>query len=266
MFFGEVIFESLKARLMSDDWDFYFCQVDHKPASLFVDLGLRPDVPMPNLSDLVWVRLRLRHPRPDGLSSDEEFDRLSEIEDALASVDVGQDAELIYVGRNTSNGHRDFCYYTSNAHQAQSCLSQAMVAYNQYEFEIGSRPDADWSTYLEFLYPSDREHQMILNGRTLQSLEKHGDRHEIEREVCHWVYFKSADDRTCFVTAAKDKGYKLLGESEKEAGQFGANVARVDAIDYNTINSIVLELFDLATKTNGEYDGWETSVETGESE
>lgn len=31
---------------MSEEWDFYFCQVDDKPASIFVDLGIREQVPI----------------------------------------------------------------------------------------------------------------------------------------------------------------------------------------------------------------------------
>ena len=249
---------------MSQDWDFYFCQVEGQPASLFVDLGIRDNVPMANLPDFAWLRLGLQHPRPDGLSGSEEFQRLTEVEDALEAAVGGQDAELVYVGRNTSGGCRDFYFYTSNPHQAQQDLSAAMVPFAEYEFETGSRPDPDWSAYLEFLYPSERERQMILNGRVLQNLEEHGDRHEIQREVCHWIYFKSSDDRSRFVAKAQELGYRLIDESQTDSGQFRANISCATAVDYNTINSVVLELFDLAAECQGEYDGWETSVETGE--
>lgn len=249
---------------MSQDWDFYFCQVEGMPASLFVDLGIRENVPVAGATEFAWLRVRLNHPRPDGLSADAEFDRLAEIEDALEAVDCGDDTELHYVGRNTCGGCRDFYFYTSNPHQAQTCLSAAMVTFDEYEFETGTRPDPEWSAYLEFLYPSERDRQMILNGRVLQNLEEHGDRHKIQREVTHWAYFNSNDDRARFVAGAEQRGYELLGQSQSEAGRFGTRISRVDAIDYNSINAVVLELFDLAQQCNGEYDGWETSVETGE--
>jgi len=244
---------------MSDDWDFYFCQIDDRPASLFVDLGLHCSAPIAELSDMAWLSLQLLHPGPDGLTGNEEFDRLNEIEDALAATDVG-DTQLVYVGRSTSGGHRDFLFYTTNGLKAESRLSAAMVAYPEYGFEVGSRPDADWSVYLEFLYPSDRQRQMILNGRVLQTLEESGDQHQIEREVCHWIYFDSQDDRTRFAAEAANKGYKLTDMSDQD-GKHGAQLTGVTAVDYSTINTIVLELFDLATKFSGEYDGWETSVE-----
>jgi hypothetical protein len=61
---------------MSNDWDFYSCRVDDKPASIFVDLGIRRDVPLSGRPYMAFVRLFMRAPRPDGLSSQEEFEDL----------------------------------------------------------------------------------------------------------------------------------------------------------------------------------------------
>ena len=70
----------------------------------------------------------------------------------------------------------------------------AMVPFAEYEFEVGSRPDSNWSTYREFLYPTPRAYQTILNHRVLASLEKHGDHHNIECDVMHWLYYSSRAD------------------------------------------------------------------------
>ena len=42
---------------MSDAWDFYLCRVDNRPASIFVDLGIRKDVPVADLGDMAWLRV-----------------------------------------------------------------------------------------------------------------------------------------------------------------------------------------------------------------
>ena len=52
---------------MSEHWEFYFTKVDEQIASTFVDLGIREEVPIPGVSDLVWLRVHMRAPRPDGL-------------------------------------------------------------------------------------------------------------------------------------------------------------------------------------------------------
>ena len=68
-----------------------------------------------------------------------------------------------------------------------------------------------------------------------------------------------------FLAAASQKGYKIVSQSDdgKDSRQFGLAVSRFHAVDHRTINSMVLELLDLAGECEGDYDGWETSVERG---
>ena len=114
-------------------------------------------------------------------------------------------------------------------------------------------------------YPSPRAYQTIMNHRVLGSLEQHGDQHDIERVVTHWIYFDTAADRDRFMAAALQKGYKLVAQNNDAKGErkFGITLSKVHAVDFRTINDVVLELFDLAGECAGEYDGWETSVEKG---
>lgn len=252
---------------MSDDWDFYLCHVEDTTASQFVDLGIHDEAPLPGLEEMAYLRLQLREPRDDGLADRGEFERLTEIEDALAAA-VADDAKIAYVGRSTANGCRDFFFYCADAQATQSCLSGAMVPFSGYEFETGAHADPQWSAYFEFLYPSPREFQMILNGRVLASLEEYGDQFDIEREVCHWIFFPSSEDRSRFMGAAVERGYQVIEQDDEGEGdrKFTLKVARTHAVDFGTINDVVLELFDLAEECNGEYDGWETPVETGEED
>jgi regulator of RNase E activity RraB len=250
---------------MSDEWDFYACQVDGNPASIFIDLGIRNRAPLPNMTELAWLRLYMRQPREDGLSSKEEFGRLNEIEEALNTAAIGNDATLVYVGRNTSDGCRDFYFYGANGVQAECQLSSAMVPFPEYEFETGSRSDPGWSVYFTFLFPSKRSYRMILNNRVLETLASHGDKHEIERQVQHWIYFTSPHDRDRFYFTASQQGYRLVDKRDDSDGErpFALQVERLNAVDPTTIHNAVLELFDLAQECNGDYDGWETSVEKG---
>ena len=99
---------------MSDDWDFYFCRVDNEPESIFVDLGIREEVPIAGLPHLAWLRLYMRMPRPDGLSSNAEYETLVAIEDSVSHAIETADVRLQYVGRNTSGGCRDFYLYAED--------------------------------------------------------------------------------------------------------------------------------------------------------
>ncbi len=251
-------------RPMSKEWDFYFCNVDHKPASLFIDLGVVSEAPIEGLSEMAWLRLYMRNPREDGLSSEAEFKQLVKIEDDLTEA-VAADSTIVYVGRNTCDGCRDFYLYCVNGRRTEALLSSVMVAYSDYEFETGSGEDPEWSTYLSFLYPSPREMQVIQNYRVLEQLESQGDDHAIEREICHWLYFGSSENRSRFLAGVIERGYSSQEERDEGSGDrpFALQIARVSAVDSVTINNAVLELYDLAAEHDGLYDGWETSVETG---
>ncbi|MCC9606541.1 DUF695 domain-containing protein [Blastopirellula sp. JC732] len=250
---------------MSDDWDFFPLLVDDEPASILVDLGLVEEAPIAGLTQMTYLRLYMRSPREDGLSSQEEYERLCEVEDALSAA-IEDSEDVLYVGRNTSGGCRDFYYYAASGTAAESQLSQAMVPFTEYEFETGVQDDDDWSIYFEFLYPDPRQMQFIQNGRVLASLEEAGDKSEIEREVTHWIYFPSADKRAAFVTLATAEGFEVAEQQDDGEGEcpFALMMRHVTAVDYSSINNAVLVLFDLAGECEGEYAGWETSVEQGE--
>jgi hypothetical protein len=89
---------------MTDNWDFYFLRVDDKPASIFVDLGIAREAPIKALPFMAYVRLYMTNPRPDGLSSQEEFDALTSIEDAMKKL--GGAGGEAYVGRKTNSRQR----------------------------------------------------------------------------------------------------------------------------------------------------------------
>lgn len=72
-----------KAKGVTDDWDSYACHVDGKAASIYLNLGLARAVPINDLDHLAYVRLFMHRPRPDGLSSQEEYEALISVEDAL---------------------------------------------------------------------------------------------------------------------------------------------------------------------------------------
>ena len=248
---------------MSENWDFYLLRVDDKPASIFVDLGVGREAPIKGLPFMAYLRVHMRAPRSDGLSSQEEFEALTSIEDAIEES-LTSDGETIYVGRNTSDGCRDFYFYTAHPKDWHHRVNGLMQRFAPYEFDCGCRDDSEWKTYFEFLFPSDADRQRIQNRRVLHALEQRGDALEQEREIDHWAYFPTASARAAFVEAALEHGFRLRSMSEPaEAGaQYGAIVFRVDKPAPESIDDVTLPLFKLAAALGGNYDGWETEVVT----
>jgi regulator of RNase E activity RraB len=246
---------------MTDDWDFYALQVDGEAASIFVDLGIQPHAPLSSHQYMAYIRLRMNQPRPDGLSSKEEFDSLIDIEKAieanLCSDEVG------YVGRNTSGGCRDFYFYAVNPTDWQIRVERTLVPFTKYEYETGSREDSEWSTYFNFLLPGELDRQRIENRRVCEALERHGDKLTVEREIDHWCYFQSADAVDAYVVEVSTMGFQVRNRPVSDEGtlRFGAQIWRLDTPSYSNIDEVTLPLFEAASRHGGQYDGWECPVE-----
>lgn len=245
---------------MTDNWDFYFLQVDDKPASIFVDLGILALAPIATLPVMGYVRLYMQAPREDGLSSRDEFDVLAQIEAHLEAKLVGDDT--CYVGRCTTNGCRDFFFYMAQQADWPQRVATSLQAYADYRFEAKAREEPDWAAYLEYLYPTEIDRQTIENRRVCEALVRAGDQLDVAREIDHWAYFLDATSRDAFVADAAQLGYacRVLIDAQDDDARFGAQLWRVDAPTLTQIDDITLPLFHLANTHDGEYDGWESIV------
>lgn len=181
-----------------EDWDFYFSNVDDIVGSFYVDLGLSKIAPIQDKPNLVWVSLKMNTPREDGLSSNEEFDTLSAIEDRLQEF-ILNNHNSIYAGRLTSNNNRDFYFYFGDTTHYDKTISDAMAAFPAYNFDFGVKKDPEWSSFSDFIYPNPRQFESIQNRKVVASLEKNGDLLTKERPVDHWIYFKTESDKTDFL-------------------------------------------------------------------
>jgi regulator of RNase E activity RraB len=242
---------------MTDDWDFYFCQVENKPASIFVDLGIVCEVPIASLPNMAYMRLFMNAPREDGLSSREEFDALVGIEKAMEERLVNE--ETAYVGRCTHDSCRDFFFYANNVDDWALRVSGFMQSFPAYRHEVGSREDADWSLYAEYLYPKPADRQNIENGRVCDALERNGDGLSEPREIDHWISFPTAQNLDDFVTDSCRLGFATRQISERD-GTHWAQIWRVDIPSRQGIDELVADVIGLAAKYGGEYDGWESAV------
>jgi len=247
---------------MTDNWDFYALRVDGEPASIFVDLGIQSAAPIGALPYMVYVRLYMNRPRPDGLSSQEEFDALVRIENALEAGICGE--EVGYVGRSTSSGCRDFYFYASTPDNWQGKIERTLAVFKDYKFEAGTREDSAWSTYLGFLLPGNVDRQRIEDRRVCQALERHGDMLVVERELDHWSYFSSQAAADAYLAEAAANGFQVRSRSVSDKGKrpYGAQVWRADIPSYGNIDEVTLRLFEAAARHGGEYDGWECPVVT----
>lgn len=246
-----------------EEWEFYFSNVNDKLGSLFVDIGLYNVASMKDKPNILWVSIKMNNPREDGLSSQEESEILGNIEDILIDK-ITSEQNSIYVGRLTSAGDRVFYFYVENSKGFDKVISETMAVYPNYQYDFDSKEDKEWQGYFEFLYPLPQQFQSIQNRRVIDNLEKNGDNLTKEREVFHWIYFKSNSDRERFLEKIKNENFLIVTkEYDISLGEFPSQlqIKRVDKVDQNSVDGYVIYLKDLAEELGGDYDGWETSVE-----
>jgi regulator of RNase E activity RraB len=108
--------------------------------------------------------------------------------------------------------------------------------------------------------PNAERMRWMTDRRVVEVLEDRGDIHSTPRRVDHWAYFPTAEARQSFVEAALQADFDL--ESIDDDERCCARVFRTDTVELEHIHAVVMILFELANQHGGDYDGWETSVET----
>ncbi len=244
-----------------DHWEIYVTYVDDNPAVILVDIGVEKKVPIVGLSKLAWLWVNVQTPDEEGFPSEDEDMRLNEIEDVV--TEAVESLPLRYAGRITSNGRREFYFYTRDPDQFRERVTAAMQSAPEYEFEIDDAEDEEWQHYKDVLYPSPEDFQQIHNQHVITQLQQAGDVLTTPRPVDHYANFKTAEDREAFVTAAGALGFEAASRPERAADQeypFAVGLLRTDAVDPETVDRVTFELFELAQEHAGEYEGWGSSV------
>jgi len=215
---------------------------------------------MPGRTCLLWVWVYLRFPRADGLSDRVEFDALCALEDELEKR-IGGACDAIKAGRITCDGRREFYFYGATDSGFKSAVAEAFGNFRQYKFDLGSQNDPDWSHFCDVLYPSEEEIEKIKNQEVLNVLMKEGDTLKAVRDVHHWIYCHSDNDRQWLISQVSELGYKIENRIENVTGEypFGLQITRDQSVTPNAIDAAVIELF-LARQVNADYDGWEAKV------
>ncbi|MXV38215.1 DUF695 domain-containing protein [Flavobacteriaceae bacterium Ap0902] len=244
---------------INQDWAYYYSLVQDKPASIRLNLALAEVAPIEDYALRTWFSVKLLNPDENGLTTNEEFEKIGEIEDAVS--DALANSGAIFVGTIKNNGMADFYFYSKEIYNYKEIIHTVMSNYKEYRFAIDTQEDATWSAYFDFLYPSAYEMQTIRNRKVLMQLDQLGDDPEKERKVDHWIYFKSEKDRDNFIKEAEILGYHILS-LEKVEGEYPyqLNIDRLDNTIWDNVDNYVWELVTIANENNGYYDGWGSPI------
>ena len=246
---------------LPQNWDFFMCRIEGAPASIRTNLALIEVAPLEGLSQRLQFYIKMQNPRPDGLSSNEEYPILCDIEDA-----IGEKAEAtgaVSAGVVKSEGFLELWFYTQNAEALAKTCEEALQAFEGYQSGYNIAEDPEWEDYFGFLYPDEFSYQTMQNRKVLMQLEKNGDKMEVPREIDHFFYFKEAAQQQAFAKEAEAKGFKVrfnndefVEDRKAEGKEYPYMVEATREDSPLAIDDIVWDLLELASPFEGEYDGW----------
>ena len=246
---------------LPQNWDFFMCRIEGAPASIRTNLALIEVAPLEGLSQRLQFYIKMQNPRPDGLSSNEEYPILCDIEDA-----IGEKAEAtgaVLAGVVKSEGFLELWFYTQNAEALAKTCEDALQTFEGYQSGYNIAEDPEWEDYFDFLYPDEFSYQTMQNRKVLMQLEKNGDKMEVPREIDHFIYFKEAAQQQAFAKEAEAKGFKVrfnddefVEERKAEGKEYPYMVEATREDSPLDIDDIVWDLLELASPFEGDYDGW----------
>lgn len=246
---------------LPQNWDFFMCRIEGAPASIRTNLALIEVAPLEGLSQRLQFYIKMQNPRPDGLSSNEEYPILCDIEDALG--DKAEAIGAVLAGVVKSEGFLELWFYTQNAEALAKTCEDALQTFEGYQSGYNIAEDPEWEDYFGFLYPDEFSYQMMQNRKVLMQLEKNGDKMEVPREIDHFFYFKEAAQQQAFAKEAEAKGFKVrfnddefVEDRKAEGKEYPYMVEATREDSPLAIDDIVWDLLELASPFEGNYDGW----------
>ena len=246
---------------LPQNWDFFMCRIEGAPASIRTNLALIEVAPLEGLSQRLQFYIKMQNPRPDGLSSNEEYPILCDIEDALG--DKAEAIGAVLAGVVRSEGFLELWFYTQNAEALAKTCEDALQTFEGYQSGYNIAEDPEWEDYFGFLYPDEFSYQTMQNRKVLMQLKKNGDKMEVPREIDHFIYFKEAAQQQDFAKEAEAKGFKVrfnddefVEERKAEGKEYPYMVEATREDSPLAIDDIVWDLLELASPFEGNYDGW----------
>lgn len=254
----------LFAQKTTEQWETYLAQYGDSVGSTVVNMSIETTDAIHQYPFLVQAIVKVNQCRNDGLPNDDEreWKALYAISDKLKSV-VAAKGAYVFPGTFTYQCWRTDYYYVKDTNGLRKELMDKAKKYQpDRECSVVIKPDTNWECYLNFLYPNQETMEFITNEKVLRAMNNAGDKLTKPRQVDHWLYFSTEEDRDKFTSYAVSQHFKLEGKefSSKSDLHYQLHLSRVDNIEIGSISMITLELRKKAKEYNGNYDGWEAFV------
>jgi hypothetical protein len=245
-----------------ENWDVYLAQYEKGPGSVTLNMELINRAPLLELPFILITGVKAKQCDPNGFPIQAEFSTLYKISDSIIAV-VNRFTKTEVVGSFSYQCERLEYIYVKDTVYLRSKLETAYKKlFPDYTHYIKLRTDKEWAAYKEFLYPNEETMEYMANQKVISQLVAGGDPLIKPRQVDHWIYFQTKQDRDRFIKYAKKNTFKIENENYLKGVKlpYQLRISRTDNVDLVSITKVTLQLKKEATKLMGDYDGWETFI------
>jgi uncharacterized protein (TIGR01619 family) len=257
-----MIFYSLLIYGQKDTWDVYLAQYEKGPGSVTLNMDLIKRAPIFDLPYILVTGVKAKKCDLNGFPEQTEFQILYRISDSI-NVIVNQFTKAEFVGSFTYQCERlDYIYVKDTISLRGKLETTYKKLFPEYTSSIKLRLDKNWDAYKEFLYPNEETLEYMSNQKVINQLVAGGDALSKPRQVDHWIYFQTKQDRDKFINFAKENSFKIESENylKEDKLPYQLRISRIDYVDLSSITKVTLKLKKEARKGLGDYDGWETFI------
>jgi hypothetical protein len=241
-----------------EHWETYMAEIEHKPASILVDMTPYEQGPNKLLPYLLICGPKYIKLQNNGLPGFDQIPELEKMLDAGDKILTGVTSKIL-LGTFTYNGERLNYYYIKDTAEIAKALGRLYKRkYPEAEYICKMKYDPTWSAYREFLYPSEKNLNWIQNNKIINGLLQQGDSLKKPRDISFIWLFENESDRKKFSDFALSKHYQLQETKYMSKADFHymLKLSVFSSVTPEAIDQITTELKTETLKYKAQYLGW----------
>jgi hypothetical protein len=134
---------------LDENWKVLKGEINGKPGTVRFNAGLDSLVGSEKYGQELIISVKLKTPNEYGMPSENEADELNKLEDAVRPA-LQEGLESLLAVIMTTDGFRDFIFYTGNPMSAVKRLQVIQSSFQAMQVDVRGRPDKDWTQYRRF--------------------------------------------------------------------------------------------------------------------
>ncbi len=248
----------------SESWNTYTTIFEGGlPGSVTCRTDLVEVAPIKKLNHVLITSIKYETSRSDRFPEEQTLSRIQSIGERLQGV-ISKKTQSVFAGSFMHDRERQVYFYVKNPEGLDEKVEKYITDnFPEYKYSVTVEEDEQWKYYKEFLYPDEETSNLMADQSVIMNLLEAGDDLTKARRVDHWLYFSTESDMEACKRELERQNFvaQSSGKNEDAALPYELQIWRIDKVDAKSIFPVTTALRDMAEEFNGEYDGWETSVE-----